>query len=71
MVKNHQLTTNDDNKENEHYVSKLTKIETDLKNYESLVTKLNKLSAEEQKIRDKLFTHYRQVCSNLYLYYLF
>lgn len=69
MDKYHQLTPNEDNKENEHYESKLTKIETNLKNYESLVTKLNKLSAKEQNIRDKLFTHYRQVCSNLYYWF--
>lgn len=71
MAENHRLTANDDNKENEHHVSKLTKIETDLKNYESLVTKLNKLSAEEEKIRSKLFTHYRQVCFNLYYLFYF
>lgn len=66
MAKNHKLTTDDNNKENDLYVSKLTKIETNLKNYESLVTKLNKLSAEEQNIRDKLFTNYRHVYSDLY-----
>lgn len=52
----HQNMTCDDNKENEPIVSKFTKLETDIKSYETLVTELNKLSAEEQNIRNKLFT---------------
>ncbi|XP_060878246.1 uncharacterized protein LOC132950721 isoform X1 [Metopolophium dirhodum] len=47
-----QLTTRDENKEN---VSKFSKLETDLKTYETLVLELNKLSAEEQNISNKLF----------------
>lgn len=52
-----QTMTCDDNKENEPIVSKFTNLETDIKSYETLVTELNKLSAEEQNIRNKLFTH--------------
>lgn len=52
MEKLQQLTTSDENEEN---VSKFSKLETDLKTYESLVLELNKLSAEEQNIRNKLF----------------
>ncbi|XP_016658490.1 uncharacterized protein LOC100569803 isoform X2 [Acyrthosiphon pisum] len=50
-----QLTTHDENKENEENVSKFSKLETDLKTYETLVSELNKLSAEEQNISNKLF----------------
>ncbi|KAL5239679.1 hypothetical protein ACI65C_007089 [Semiaphis heraclei] len=39
----------------EENVSKFSKLETDLKTYETLVSELNKLSAEEQNIRNKLF----------------
>lgn len=45
--------SNDDDKEN---VSAFTKLEADIKDYETLVLELNKLSAEEQQIRDNLST---------------
>ncbi|XP_025422490.1 centrosomal protein of 295 kDa-like [Sipha flava] len=57
LVNLQQLATHDDNKENEQDKCKLTKLETDVKNYEILVTELNKLSAEEQNIRNKIFTN--------------
>lgn len=52
-----KLAVHDDYKENVQNNCKLTKLETDVKNYETLVTELNKLSAEEQNMRNKLFTH--------------
>lgn len=61
MEKLQQLTTSDENEEN---VSKFSKLETDLKTYESLVLELNKLSAEEQNIRNKLFPDNLKVCLN-------
>jgi len=59
MEKLQQSTTYDENKEN---VSKLSKLETDMKTYETLVVELNKLSAEEQNIRNKLFPNNLKVC---------
>ncbi|XP_015373160.1 PREDICTED: putative leucine-rich repeat-containing protein DDB_G0290503, partial [Diuraphis noxia] len=50
-----QLPMHDKNKENKENVSKFSKLETDLKIFETLVSELNKLSAEEQNIRNKLF----------------
>uniref|UniRef100_A0A2S2PP75 Uncharacterized protein n=1 Tax=Schizaphis graminum TaxID=13262 RepID=A0A2S2PP75_SCHGA len=50
-----QTTICDENKENEKNISTFSKLETDLKTYETLVLELNKLSAEEQNIRNKLF----------------
>lgn len=55
MEKLQQSTLYDENKENEENASKFSKLETDLKIYETLVLELNKLSAEEQNIRNKLF----------------
>lgn len=49
----------------EENVSKFSKLETDLKTYETLVSELNKLSAEEQNIRNKLFPDNLKVCLNL------
>lgn len=49
-------------KENNQNSSKLTKLENNVKNYEALVTELNKLSAEEQIVRDKLFKREWKVC---------
>jgi len=57
-----QLTTHDENKENEENVSTFSKLETDLKTYETLVLELNKLSAEEQNISNKLFPDNLKVC---------
>jgi len=51
----HESTTCDENKENEKDISKFSKLETDLKTYKTLVLELNKLSAEELNIRNKLF----------------
>ncbi|VVC24880.1 Hypothetical protein CINCED_3A003432 [Cinara cedri] len=48
---------NCDNKENDPNVLTLTKLETDIKNYETLVTELNNLSTKEQKIRNNLSTN--------------
>lgn len=62
--KENQLAVHDDNKENEPKECKLTKLETDIKCYETLVKELNKLSAEEQSINNKLFTHNWNVCSD-------
>lgn len=61
ISKFHQTTTCDYDKENEPKVSTFTKLETDVKSYETLVSELNKLSAEEQNIRNKLFTHNSKV----------
>lgn len=58
-----QLTMHDENKEN---VSKFSKLETDLKTYETLVLELNKLSAEEQNISNKLFPDNLKVCLSLF-----
>jgi len=66
MKKLQQLTTLDENKENEDNVSKFSKLETDLKTYETLVSELNKLSAEEQNISNKLFPDNLKVCLNLF-----
>jgi len=57
LKKLQQTTTCDENKENEKNISKFSKLETDLKTYETLVLELNKLSAEEQNIRNKLFPY--------------
>jgi len=54
-----QQSTKYDDKENEF---KLPKLETNWENYETLVKKLNKLSADEQNIRNKLITHSSEVC---------
>jgi len=62
----HQPTTCDIDKENEY---KFPKLETDVNNYETLVKELNKLSADEQNIRNKLFTHNWEVC--FYTYCMF
>lgn len=51
----HESTTCDENKENGKDISKFSKLETDLKTYKTLVLELNKLSAEELNIRNKLF----------------
>lgn len=67
MEKLQQLTTYDENKENEKNISKFSKLETDLKTYETLVLELNKLSAEEQNISNKLFPDNLKVCLNLFL----
>lgn len=56
-------TSNDDNKENK---PKFKKIETNLKDYELLLAELNKLSAEEQNIKNNLLTHSRKVFLVLY-----
>ncbi|XP_025206992.1 kinesin-related protein 8-like [Melanaphis sacchari] len=50
-----QSTTYNENKENINDVSKFSKLETDMKTYETLILELKKLSAEEQNIRNKLF----------------
>jgi len=63
MEKLQQLTTHDENEKN---VSKFSKLETDLKTYETLVTELNKLSAEEQNISNKLFPDTLKVGLNLF-----
>ncbi|CAH1738843.1 unnamed protein product [Aphis gossypii] len=55
IKKLHEPTTCDENKENEKDISKFSKLETDLKTYKTLVLELNKLSAEELNIRNKLF----------------
>lgn len=60
--------SNDDDKEN---VSEFTKLETDIKNYETLVLELNKLSAEEQKIRDNLSTKNWKVYIVKYFFFLY
>ncbi|XP_026804499.1 uncharacterized protein LOC113548045 [Rhopalosiphum maidis] len=57
LKKIQQTTTCDENKENEKNISKFSKLETDMKTYETLVLELNKLSAEEQNIRNKLFPY--------------
>lgn len=56
--------TCDDDKENEF---KFLKLDTDMKSYETLVKELNKLSADEENIRNKLFDW--KVC--FYIYYIF
>lgn len=66
MEKLQPLTTYDENKENENNISKFSKLETDLKTYETLVSELNKLSAEEQNISNKLFPYNLKVCLNLF-----
>lgn len=63
MPQFNKSTSNDDNKENE---PKFKKIETNLKDYESLLIELNKLSAEEQKIKNDLFAYSKKVCLVLY-----
>jgi hypothetical protein len=70
LVNLQQLATHDDNKENEQDKCKLTKLETDVKNYEILVTELNKLSAEEQNIRNKIFTNNWKVCFDFEFVYI-
>jgi len=67
MEKLRQLPMHDENKENENG-SKFSKLETDLKAYETLVLELNKLSAEEQNIRNKLFPDNLKVCLNLFFF---
>lgn len=57
----------DENKENNQNIPKFKKLETEVKNYETLVIELNKLSAEEQNIRNKLLTSNWKVCSILCL----
>jgi len=66
MEKLQQLTKHDEKKDNEENESKFSKLETDLKTYELLVLELNKLSAEEQNIRNKLFPDNLKVCLNLF-----
>lgn len=56
-----KLATNNENKENYQNVPKFKKLETEMKNYETLVVELNKLSIEEQNAGKKLFTH-NKVC---------
>lgn len=64
----HTLMTNNENKENDpNVLPKYTKLETDMTNYETLVIQLNKLSAEEQNVRNKLFAHNWKVCYITYL----
>lgn len=59
-----KLATNNENKENYQNVPKFKKLETEMKNYETLVVELNKLSIEEQNAGKKLFTR-NKVCSIL------
>lgn len=66
MEKLQQLPIHDENEEN---VSKFSKLETDLKTYETLVSELNKLSAEEQNIRNKLFPDNLKVCMFKFVIY--
>lgn len=56
-------TLNDDNKENK---PTFKKIETNLKDYESLLAELNTLSTEEQKIKNNLFAYSKKVCLVIY-----
>lgn len=70
IKKLHESTTCDENKENEKDISKFSKLETDLKTYETLVLELNKLSAEELNIRNKLFPSNKlKVCDIFYAIY--
>lgn len=65
---NQQSKMYNDDKENNQNSSKLTKLENNVKNYETLVTELNKLTAEEQIVRDKLFKREWKVCFILMLF---
>lgn len=47
------------NKENE---PKFKNLQTEVKNYKTLISELNKLSAEEYNIRNKLSVHNWEVC---------
>jgi len=70
IKKLHKPTTCDENKENEKDISTFSKLETDLKTYKTLVLELNKLSAEELNIRNKLFPSNKlKVCDILYAIY--
>jgi len=64
-IKSNQSVTNVSNKENE---TKFKQLENDVRSYASLVSELDKLSAEEQDIRSKLYTHKKTVC--LIVFYL-
>lgn len=65
---NQQSKMYNDDKENNQNSSKLTNLENNVKNYETLVTELNKLTAEEQIVRDKLFKREWKVCFILMLF---
>lgn len=54
--------TYDNDKENKPKISKFTKLETNVKSYETLITELKNLTAEEENIRNKLFTCNWKVC---------
>lgn len=64
-IKSHKSTMNVSNKENE---PKFKQLENDARNYASLVSELDKLSAEEQNIKNNLFTHKNTVCIILFVY---